>query len=147
MTKLAFSEIDLSFMEAWYADGYSLGSIAQGYGCGLETVRRRLRNRNVVMRGAHYVRPRFTADENGYVRLRGNRYEHRVVAARMLGRPLRRGEVVHHKNCNRADNRPENLEILDSHSRHARLHAKQQQQSRDPETGRFKPGHSSDFPF
>lgn len=46
------------------------------------------------------------ADSRGYV------YEHRLVAELMLKRPLRRGEVVHHRNGIKHDNRPQNLEIV-----------------------------------
>jgi len=44
--------------------------------------------------------------------VRGYAYEHRVVAQEAIKRPLARGEHVHHKNGDKLDNRPENLEVL-----------------------------------
>jgi len=47
----------------------------------------------------------------GYVKYMG-RHEHRVVAEKMLGRPLRRGEVVHHTDGDKLNNDPSNLVVM-----------------------------------
>jgi len=44
--------------------------------------------------------------------------EHRLVMEKILGRYLKDGEVVHHANRDREDNRPENLRLYSSNGKH-----------------------------
>lgn len=59
--------------------------------------------------------------EKSYNKFLG-RHEHRVVAEQMLGRKLRRGEVVHHIDLNKQNNDMRNLVVLPSVSVHSHLH-------------------------
>lgn len=43
--------------------------------------------------------------------VRGYAYEHRLVAEKILGRRLRAGEQVHHKDKDKANNKPSNIEV------------------------------------
>jgi len=53
------------------------------------------------------------------------RSEHALVVEAAIGRPLRRSEVVHHINGDRADNRLENLYLCRDRSHHNQVHASQ----------------------
>lgn len=71
---------------------------------------------------------------NGYILLRvgvshpladvrGYAYEHRVVAEKKLGRRLEKGEEVHHRDGNKQNNDPENIDVL-RRAEHAKIHRK-----------------------
>lgn len=55
--------------------------------------------------------------------------KHRVVAEKMLGRPLRPGEVVHHKDGDKHNNDPENLMIFKSQKEHVKYHIEHPEES------------------
>jgi hypothetical protein len=62
-------------------------------------------------------------DDDGYKRYcDSNKSVHRHVAEMKLGRKLRPGEVVHHINRNKLDNRRSNLWVFESQEKHHDIH-------------------------
>lgn len=49
-------------------------------------------------------------------------YEHILVAEKKIGRPIHKVERVHHVNCIKSDNRPENLFVCANDREHFKIH-------------------------
>jgi hypothetical protein len=64
-------------------------------------------------------------DAQGYLRfIDSGRLVHRWAARKKLGRPLEPGEIVHHNNKIRTDNRDSNLTVFKSNKAHQAFHIK-----------------------
>jgi hypothetical protein len=67
-------------------------------------------------------------DSKGYVRVKVTEgsgvwaQEHILVAAEKLGRPINKGEIVHHVDMHPSNNEPGNLHVCDTLQQHAEIH-------------------------
>jgi len=82
-----------------------LGSFGQPGPRSVNYTGRKVLDRGYVMIYVGHDHP--MAHNGGYA------YEHRVVMAEKLGRPLRSHEFVHHRNGIRGDNRADNLDLVE----------------------------------
>jgi len=64
-------------------------------------------------------KPKTFIASNGYRKFKDSgTLVHRWVAEKSIGRELKSGEVVHHKNGNKLDNTPKNLTVYRNQSEH-----------------------------
>lgn len=75
---------------------------------------------------AIYCPDHIKANKSGFI------MEHILVMEQFIGRHLKDGEVVHHKNKIRDDNRIENLQLM-TFKEHARFHMKERHEARRKE--------------
>ena len=60
--------------------------------------------------------------KSGYKVVAGKKYFHRNVMEKMLGRKLKRTEIIHHKDLDKSNNDPENLMLFDNSGEHHKFH-------------------------
>lgn len=118
------------------AEGHSLSEIAEAIGTVRKEVKKFLRQNGVTREfpktktgEKHYKWKGRTIDKDGYVLVHVKGHpnarkhshwvlEHRLVMEQMLGRVLLPGEVVHHRDKNKQNNHPSNLQLFASNGEH-----------------------------
>lgn len=120
----AFSRVPLKSVVDLYASGVNVREVARQLGTSRAAVKWRLKKAGIAIRQKVRVdragakNPQWRGGKSnarGYIRVNvgpsKHAMEHRLVMARVLGRDLVAGEIVHHLNGVRDDNRPENLTV------------------------------------
>lgn len=120
------------------ADQMTQSKAAEILGCSTSCIERTIKRHGLKTQkaGSRNHGPRHPSWAGGTYLLKGYRYvwspnhpnrtkanyvaEHRLVVEASIGRLLERHEVVHHKNGDPLDNKPENLEVFQSNPDHLR---------------------------
>lgn len=75
------------------------------------------------MRKTYVKSSKMYKNTNGYLCFKGSQKPlHRWMAEKKLGRPLKAGEVVHHKDRNKLNNSPQNLWVFKNQEAHDTAH-------------------------
>lgn len=124
MTRIA---LPLPEIARRYENGEGIRSLAERFGVGYGTIRRRLLWMGTRLREpASQQRSGFYLTRKGHLRARGRNLKlyriHRVCWETLRG-PIPHSHVVHHVNGDQLDNRIENLACM-TMSMHAALHAR-----------------------
>lgn len=145
-------KFDDDLLRLLHGDGKTIAEIAVIYGCSTHPVKMALQ-RLGLKRPARPRHGLFSGQCNpawrggrrqrtdGYIVIwtpEGERLEHRVVAEQILGRRLRRGEIVHHIDRDKTNNSPGNLEVM-TQAEHAAHHSKELVIANGGHKGEFNP--------
>lgn len=119
-----------------YAEHKSIIKASKAFGIGMATANRILKKNGIPRDGRFNTNNQNWAGgkcmSGGYVKIRdplnvmrdarGYVWEHRLVMAKHIGRPLHRTEVVHHIDENKLNNDISNLMLFSSQAEHIRHH-------------------------
>jgi hypothetical protein len=89
--------------------------------CALAKVRTKKHQRNAASKAAQVIIKKYRGTGTKTYVKENRRHQHRIVMEKIIGRKLRKGEIVHHIDENKKNNDPNNLQVM-TQSEHARLH-------------------------
>ncbi len=107
-------DIKLKKLKKDYLSGIRVCTIAKQYNCTIQTIYSRLKKLGLTKTNSesHLGLPAWNKGKGN------GRTKYKMLAEKILGRPLKKGEVVHHIDGDRKNNTVNNLIIFASHSEH-----------------------------